>query len=420
MKIIALFVGLILTHSSYGEAVLLDEIVAVVDDSIIMRSDLDRNVNSIIKQFKATGNQLPPRDILQKQVLERLIIQDVQLQRAKAAGVKVSNSELDTALARIAQQNNISVQKMRETVEKDGFDFSTFREDMRKEMLTERVRYGYANSKVKVSDHEIDLFLADNQLDQGEVEVQHILIALSQEATAEELNAAKEEADKIYNELEQGASFAVLAARHSDGQKALDGGKMGWRPINQLPALFSDQLKIMNVGEMTRPIRSPSGYHILKLIDKRDETSKVVQQYNALHLMVETSPITSAKEGMQIINDLHQKLKNGDDFSELAQKHSDDHSSAPLGGDLGWFEKNTYGERFGNIITALNDGELSSPFQTEAGWHILKRLDTRDTDISEAYQREQARKAIHARKIQETIESWTRQLRGEAFVDIRI
>ena len=406
--------------TAQAQPVLLDEIVAVVDDSVIMRSELDRSVASITKQFQATGNQLPPQDILQKQVLERLIIQDIQVQRANLAGVRVSDAELDSALARIAQQNNITVDQMRQTVEQDGFSFSSFREDMRKEILAERVRYGYANTQVKVSEHEIDLFLADNELDQGEVEVNHILIATPQEAGPEDIQKAKQKADSVYDQLQQGASFAVMAARNSDGQNALEGGKLGWRPINQMPTLFADQLKIMNVGETTHPIRSPSGFHILQLTDKRDETAKMVQQYNALHLMVETNPVITAKEGMQIANDLHQQIVDGGDFAKLAEEHSDDHSSAPLGGDMGWFEQNAFGERFGNVVAALADDEVSRPFQTEAGWHIVKRLGSRQTDISEEFQRNQASQAIRERKIQEVIESWVRQIRGEAFVDIRL
>ncbi|WP_395373179.1 peptidylprolyl isomerase [Marinicella sp. W31] len=418
-KIIILLLSCqILTAQS--QQILLDEIVAVVDESVIMRSELDRSVASITKQFQASGNQLPPQDILQKQVLERLIIQDIQVQRANLAGVRVSDAELESALARIGQQNNITLDQMRQTVEQDGFSFAAFREDMRKEMLAERVRYGYANSQVKVSEHEIDLFLADNELDQGEVEVNHILISTPQEAGPDDIQKAKQKADSVYSQLQQGESFAVLAARNSDGQNALEGGRLGWRPINQLPTLFSDQLKIMNIGETTRPIRSPSGFHILQLTDKRDESAKLVQQFNALHLMIETNPVITPKEGMQIANDLHQQIVDGADFAELAEEHSDDHASAPLGGDMGWFEQNAYGDRFGNVVVNLSDGEVSRPFQTEAGWHIVKRLNSRETDVSEEFQRNQASRAIRERKIQEEIESWVRQIRGEAFVDIRL
>ena len=418
-KIIILLLSCqILTAQS--QQILLDEIVAVVDENVIMRSELDRSVASITKQFQASGNQLPPQDILQKQVLERLIIQDIQVQRANLAGVRVSDAELESALARIGQQNNITLDQMRQTIEQDGFSFESFREDMRKEMLAERVRYGYANSQVKVSEHEIDLFLADNELDQGEVEVNHILISTPQEAGPEDIQKAKQKADAVYEQLQQGESFAVLAARNSDGQNALEGGKLGWRPINQLPTLFSDQLKVMNIGETTRPIRSPSGYHILQLTDKRDESAKLVKQYNALHLMIETNPVITPKEGMQIANDLHQQIADGADFAELAEEHSDDHASAPLGGDMGWFEQNAYGERFGNVVANLSDDELSRPFQTEAGWHIIKRIGSRETDVSEEFQRNQASRAIRERKIQEKMESWVRQIRGEAFVDVRL
>jgi len=399
---------------------LLDEIVAVVDDSVIMRSELERSVDSIRKQIEASGNQVPPADILNEQVLERMIIQEIQIERAEMFGIRVSDAELDAALTNIAQQNGLTLAMMQQTIEQDGFDFAEFRRDMRRDMQAERVRYAYANSNVKISEHEIDLFLADNELDQGEVELQHLLIATSSENDAAATEAAYQEASELYDRIVAGENFAVLATQFSDGQRALEGGRLGWRPVNQLPPLFAEQVKSMSPGEMTHPIRSPSGYHILKLLDRKSNSIKTQDQYNMLHIMVETNQVVSPKEGMKIANGLYDKIMAGEDFSQLAEEHSDDHSSAPLGGDMGWFEINKFGPRMADVIRSLDEGEISRPFQTDIGWHIIKYLGKKEADVTEEFKRAQASNAIRERKVQELIESWIREIRGEAFVDIRI
>ncbi|MCX7545698.1 peptidylprolyl isomerase [Marinicella gelatinilytica] len=399
---------------------LLDEIVAVVDDSVIMRSELERSANSIKKQIEASGNPAPPDSILNKQVLEKLIVQKVQLQKAEQVGIRISDAEVDAALTNIARQNGISLVQMRETIEADGFNFADFRDDMRKDMITERVRYAYANSTVKISDNEIDLFLADNELDQGEVDIQHILIAIPEGADEATVEAKRAVINDLREQLIAGADFAVIATQYSDGQKALEGGHLGWRPINQLPPIFAEQAKSLSVGEITRPLRSASGFHLVKLIDQRDQTTKMVDQYKVQHLMVASDEITSPKDGMKIINDLYQQLQDGAEFAAIAEEHSDDYDSAPLGGDMGWRVPEELGDRMGGIIKNLDINEMSSPFQTEAGWHVVKLLDKKQADVTEAYKRQQAEQAIRQRKVQQTIDTWVREIRGEAFVDIRI
>ncbi|WP_223786972.1 peptidylprolyl isomerase [Marinicella meishanensis] len=419
MKKMTSFIFLFITAVAPAQQ-LLDEIVAVVDDNVIMRSELDRAVASIKRQIEASGNQVPPADILNSQVLERLIVQEIQINRAELVGIRVADAEVDAALSNIASQNGMTLAQMQRTIEQDGFSFADFRRDMKRDMQAERVRYAYANSSVKISDHEIDLFLADNELDQGEVDIQHLLIATSAENDAAATEAARTEAEELFEKIQNGENFAVLATKYSDGQKALEGGRLGWRPVNQLPPLFAEQVKLMSAGEVTRPIRSPSGFHIIKLLDKKSETTKTVDQYNALHIMVETNEVMAPREGMNVANDLYDKIMAGDDFSQLAEEHSDDHSSAPLGGDLGWFQINQYGQRIGEVIQSLDVNEVSEPFQTEAGWHIIKFMGKKEADVTEEFQRAQASNAIRARKVQELIESWIREIRGEAFVEIRI
>lgn len=415
------FIYLFLFISSFAAAEqFLDEIVAVVDDSVIMRSELERSVDSIKKQIETSGNPLPPADILNKQVLEKLIVQEVQLQKAEQVGIRISDAEVDAALTSIARQNNISLSQMRETIEADGFNFSDFRNDMQKDMITERVRYAYANSTVKVSDHEIELFLADNELDQGEVDLQHILISVPEASDQTEIDAKRTETVGLYEQLLAGADFSTLATQYSDGQKALEGGHLGWRPINQLPPAFSNQVLSMEIGEVTQPLRSSSGFHILKLLDKRSQTTKLVDQYNAQHIMIASDEIVSAKDGMKIINVLYKQLQDGVDFAKLAEEHSDDFNSAPLGGDMGWFTLAEYGERMGSVLENMEAGDVSSPFQTETGWHIVKLLGKKQADVTDEYKKQQAEMAIRQRKTQQAIETWIREIRGEAFVDVRL
>ncbi len=405
---------------SHAEEELLDEIVAVVEEGVILRSELDRAVSNITKQLKSSGTQLPPKSILDQQVLERLITEEIQLQQADLAGVRISDAEVDAALAEVASKNKLTLKQMQMAIENDGMNFAEFRNDMRKELKTEKIRNGLANQEVKVSEQEIDLFLADNQFSQFEVRLGHILIPLAADAKQEELAKAKAKVDKIYQELQKGTDFAELATKYSAGQKALEGGDLGWRASSELPTLFADQIKAMKVGEFTHPVRSQSGLHILKLTDKREQASQMIDQVKARHILIENSELVTPAQGMEIINEIYQRLQEGEDFAKLAEEKSDDVNSAALGGDLGWFQPNEFGQRFGNVVDKLDDQEISAPFQTQAGWHIVQKLGSRKNDVSDEIKRIRAKRAIHARKMNEQIESWLTEIRGEAFVDIRI
>ncbi len=419
-KLLILSVLFLVNCPTKANEELLDEIVAIVEDGVILRSELDRAVNNIIQQFKARDSQLPSKSILDQQVLERLITTELQIQKADSAGVRISEAEIDQALSLIASQNKITLPQMQQALENDGISFANFRNDMRRDLKTEKIRNGLADQNVKVSEHEIDLFLADNQLSQTEVRLGHILISVDAEADQKTVQEKKSQMDKIYQELEKGKDFADLATIYSTGQKAKDGGDLGWRSTNELPTLFADQIKAMNVGEFTHPVRSASGFHLIKLSDKREQTKKMITQYHARHIMIENSELVTPAQGMEIINNINEELQNGGDFAEAAEEHSDDVNSAALGGDLGWFQLNDFGQRFGNVLKALDDNEMSSPFQTQVGWHIVQKMGQRENDITDVLKRAEAKKSIHARKMNEEIESWLSEIRGEAFIDIRL
>jgi peptidyl-prolyl cis-trans isomerase SurA len=423
MKKIVLITTLFMTHFttvSYAEEELLEEIVAVVEEGVILRSELDRAVSNITNQLKASGTQLPPKSILDQQVLERLITEEIQLQQADLAGVRISEAEVDAALSEVASKNNLNLKQMQMAIENDGMNFAEFRNDMRKELKAEKIRNGLANQEVKVSEQEIDLFLADNQFSQFEVRLGHILIPLAPDAKQDKLAQAKTKVDEIYKELENGADFAQLATKYSAGQKALEGGDLGWRASSELPTLFADQIKAMKIGEFTHPVRSQSGLHILKLTDKREQATQMIDQVKARHILIQNSELVTPAQGMEIINEIYKRIQDGEDFAKLAEEKSDDVNSAALGGELGWFQPIEFGQRFGNIVEKLDNQEVSSPFQTQAGWHIVQKLAERKNDISDEIKRARAQRAIHARKMNEQIESWLTEIRGEAFVEIRI
>ncbi len=417
LLLLALFLQFTTLHA---EQQLLDEVVAVVDDGVILRSELDASVNNFIQQIQAKGMQLPPKSVLEQQVLERLIMQELQMQKADQAGVRISEAEIDQALTQVAAQNNISLQQMQMALENDGLDFSEFRNNMRKELKTEKIRNGLANQNVKVSEHEIDLFLADNDSSQSEVHLGHILVPVAAQASDEEVKAAQEKVKDIYQKLEKGKDFSQLAIKYSAGQKALEGGDLGWRASSELPTMFADQIKMMKPGEFTHPVRSASGFHIIQLIAERQPQNKMITQYHARHILIQNSELVTPAQGMEIINGLYEKLQQGEDFAKLAEEKSDDVASAALGGDLGWFQLNEFGKRFGDVIKRLDDKEVSAPFQTSAGWHIAQRLGVRENDVTDEIKRAKAKQSIHARKMNEEIEAWLREIRGEAFVDIRI
>jgi peptidyl-prolyl cis-trans isomerase SurA len=419
-KFILLILVFVHNSSMAAQEEMLDEIVAIVEEGVILRSELEKATNNIVQQFRARGTQLPPQAELDKQILERLITQELQIQKADQAGVRISEAEIDQALSKVASQNSLSLQQMQMAIENDGMNFAEFREDMRNELKTEKVRNGFAEQNVKVSDYEIDLFLADNEMSQAEVRLGHILISVDPNADTETVEAAKATVDKIYTELEAGKDFSDLAIIYSAGQNAKTGGDLGWRPINELPTLFSDQIKAMNTGEFTHPVRSASGFHIIKLADQREQTAQMITQYNARHILILNSELVTPAQGMEVINEINAQLQEGADFAVLAEEKSGDIATATLGGDMGWFQVNDYGQRFGDVLKNLDDQELSTPFQTQAGWHIVQRLGVRENDVTDEIKRAKAKRAIHAKKMNEEIESWLTEIRGEAFIDIRI
>lgn len=398
----------------------IDSIVAVVDDDVILRSELDLAIAGIVERIRQQGGDLPPTDLLEKQVLERLIIRSLQLQRAFQTGIRISDADIDQAMLRLAQQNQMTLMQLRQVIEADGEDFSEFRKNIGEEMMTERLRQRVINSMDPITETEIDILLASDRFQTGEYNISHILIALPEGATPQQIAAQEAKANDVHKQLEEGLDFASAAISYSGAQEALEGGLVGWRDLNSVPVTFSEAIKNLRAGQFTVPIRSPAGFHIIRVNDYRDRSQVMLTEFHARHIMIKTSDLVGPREAMEQIRDIHNRLTEGEEFESLARQYSDDVTSANLGGDMGWFVPQSYGERFAQTIQALEDGEISEPFQTEEGWHIVERLATREKDFSDEALRNAAANNLQQQKTDIEVERFLQEMRDEAYVEIRL
>jgi peptidyl-prolyl cis-trans isomerase SurA len=398
----------------------IDSIVAVVDDDVVLRSELDLATAGIVENIRKQGGDLPSRSVLEKQVLERLIIRRLQLQRAYQTGIRVSDADIDQALLQIAQQNKITLMQLRQAIEADGEDFGEFRNNIGEEMMTERLRQRVVNRMDPITDTEIDILLASDRFQSGEYNISHILIALPEGATPRQIAEQEAKANKVHMELQEGLDFASAAISYSGAQEALEGGLVGWRDLNSVPVVFSEAIKNLRAGQFTVPIRSPAGFHIVKVNDYRDRSKVMTTEYHARHIMIETNDLVSPRDAMELIRDIHQQLVDGGDFDALAREHSDDISSANIGGDMGWIVPETYGQRMKQTLDALKDGDVSEPFQTESGWHIIERQGMREKDVTEDALRNAARNNLRQQKMDIEVQRFLQEMRDEAYVEIRL
>lgn len=398
-----------------------DGIAALVEDDVILNSELGGAMLNIRRQYAGKEDQLPPQNVLEKQLLERLIIGKLQVIRAQETGVQVTDTEIDQAVARIANGNKMTTEQLAAALEQDGLRLSDFRTTMRDEILTQKLRQRVAQSRSDVSESEIDILMASGQLKQGEVKLAQILIALPDNASSEQLELAKRKMDGVKKLIDEGKiEFTAAAIRYSDAEQALDGGVIGWRRYDQIPGAFAEALAGLKPGEITNIVRSQSGLHILKILEAKSDTQVMVTEFNARHIMVKVDELTSDAQAEKTIRDISESLAGGADFADLAKKYSGDTQTAVLGGDMGWFDLQTYGTTYAETISALKDGEVSKPFNTEQGWHIVKRVGTRELDRTKEYARNQARESIRERKSEEAYQQFVRQLRNESFVELRL
>ncbi len=400
----------------------IDRIIAIAENDVILQSELNSRMKLVYEQIQQNNTQPPPEDVLAQQVLERLILENLQLQRGKKAGVRIDDNELNYAMNNIAKQNGLTIQQFKAELEKQGLSYLKTRDQIRDELIISKVQQGSINSRVKVTDQEIDNFLNSEEgkfSTSAEFRVAHILLPFPIAAKAEDMDAIGDKAKALYKELQAGADFQQMAIAKSQAQNALQGGDLGWRKTSQLPSLFAQMVPDLQVGDVPPPIRSGGGYHIIKLLDKRGGTEQVIEQTQVRHILIKETEIRTLEAAEKLINELHDRIEKGEDFVKLAKEFSDDHGSAVGGGDLGWMSPGQLVPEFEAVMGASKPGQLSHPFRSEFGWHILQVIARRDQDMSEQFLRSRAENIIHKRKFDEELQNWVRELRDESFVDIK-
>lgn len=401
----------------------LDRIVAVVNDDVVLESELRDGIRTIVSQIQQKGDKLPPQDVLVKQVLGQLIMNKLQLQVAENTGIRVDDETLNRAINDIAARNKLSLSDFRRILEQDGYNYEAFRQKIRNEMIIARLRARQVENRISVTDVEIDNYLATRELQGGgekQYRLSHILIALSQDASDEIRELAHQVAEQILVELEAGRDFAALARKYSDSPQAKNGGDLGWRKLKEIPSLLSDEVRNMKVGDVSSIIEDESGFHIFELTDTRTDDVYMETQTHARHILLKTDELNNEAEVRTRLEQLRQRILNGEDFGELARASSADTASAINGGDLGWISPGSLVSKFEEVMDSLKPGEISEPFQTNYGWHIVQVLDRREQDSTVEYRRSQARAAIRERKSEEVLQNWLREIHDEAYIDYRL
>ena len=420
----ALLVAAVLSWGLPAAAITeLDGIVAVVDDDIVLASELASRLRSVRMQMVQAKVTPPPDDVLLSQLLERLILESLQLQMGERAGVKIDDETLTKAIDGIAKQNKMSLEQFQAVLVNDGMSYREFREQVRRELLISRVQRNRVNSRIYISDQEIEAFLASpfgQQAIGDEIRVGHILLAVADDATPEAAAEAERTAQEIYQQLVDGADFRQMAIAHSASANALEGGDLGWRRAGELPSLFAEQVLEMKAGETAPPIRSGSGLHIVQVLDRRGVSSQMVDQVQVRHILVKPSEIRTDAEAKALIEDLRRRLLEGEDFGALARAYSEDPGSALAGGELGWSDPGQFAPEFTATLNVTPVGQVSEAFRTEFGWHVLEVQGHRKQDMSAEARRNLAIRALHSRRFEEELQEWLREIRDEAFVEVRM
>lgn len=400
-----------------------DRIMVVVNDSVITERELETRVGAVSQQLQKQGTPLPPQEIFARQMLERLILETLQLQHAKEAGLKLDDKEIDNALQRIAKDNKLTMTELRDNLSKDGVSFAKFRDEVKREMTVARVREGEVEGRVTVSESEVDLEMAQQAIrPQGEAEflAAHILIRIPEGATAEELKSRQTRANEALAALNKGADFGQISATYSDAQEALTGGNLGWRTGAKLPNMFVEAFQKLSKGETSGVLKSGNGFHIVKLLDQRGQgAAQTVTQTRARHILIKVNDSQSEAIAKSRIQQLKNRIDNGTDFAEIAKAFSED-LSASKGGDLDWVYPGDTVPEFDRTMNALQVNQISEPFLTNFGWHILQVLERRETEISADRNRVAARLGLRQRKGDEAYQQWLLQLRDTAYVEYRL
>lgn len=400
-----------------------DRIAAIVNEDVILQSELDRAIANVTAQYASNPGQLPPREVLAKQVLERLILTRLQVSRAQESGVRVTDQEIDQAIGGIAQQNNMSMEQLQAQVARDGLSMADFRDTLRDEITIQRMRQSFAQSRVSVSEAEVNAAMTQQAGASAgtQYRLAHILVALPEGATAEQIATGQKKIDGIKGLIERGEmDFAAAAVRYSDSPNALEGGDLGWRPESEIPPAFAQQVKSMQAGQMIGPIRGSSGFQLLRLVETRSGAAAApsqVTQYRIRHILINGDDAAAQAKAETI----RARLAGGADFAKLAQEESQDANSRERGGDLGWMTTESFGPELGPRIAGLRDGEFTPPVKSPGGWHIIQVVERRQADANAGTEQQRAaiRETIGRRKLEDEYTRFLQEMRGDAFVDIR-
>ncbi len=400
----------------------LDRIAVIVNDDIIMQSQVQQAIDSAIRNLQQRNQPMPPKKVLIQQVVESLIMESLQLQIAERGGIRVDDTSLNEAISRIAAQNNMTLEQFQQAIIAEGSDYAATREQIRRELLTTRARQGSVGPRIQITDQEIDNFLDSAEgkaLLASKFHIAHILVKPDNN-TQPARQKAKKQAQALYQQLQSGADFVALAKQHSDGPNAEQGGSMGWRDESQLPSLFKNTVKTLNDGEVSEPIASSNGFHLVKLLEKRGGTSIIQDQTQVRHILIQPNEIRSERQAEEMIYDLFTRIQSGEDFAELARLYSADPGSRAKGGELGWITPAGLVPSFVKVMKETPVDGISAPFKSRYGWHILEVQGRRQQDIGAEAARQQAREVIYRRKFNEELQLWLREIRNDAFVDIKI
>ncbi len=421
-RITTALVLLLSSHIASAEPVPLDSIVAIVDEEAVSTSELKHEMDTVLMQIRQQGTPAPAMEILKAQVLDRLILKHVKKQLAARNNIIIDDETLNHTMGTIAEQNNLSLAQLKAVLENDGMDFATYRESIRDEIIHTRLRQRYVDARISITNTEVDQFLAQQKQagqSKDEYRLGHILISQPDGASADQIQASRERAEAILARLNNGEDFAEIAIAESDGQTALSGGDLGWRQLGEIPSLFASVVADMQKGDVSQPIHSASGFHIIRLMDVKSGDRHVVQQINARHILIKTNELVDEAQAKKKLLELKERIEQGDDFGELAKAHSDDTGTAAKGGDLGWAGPGMMVPPFERAMHENEIGVISEPFQTRFGWHILEVLGKREHDDTDEFIRNNARQQLFQRKVAEEEELWLRRIREEAYVEMR-
>jgi peptidyl-prolyl cis-trans isomerase SurA len=421
---ISLLSGILLVSSVVvAETVSLDRVIAIVDEDVVLESEFKARKASVLGRLRAQYTQLPDEEVLNKQILEQLIVERIELALAKRYEIEVDESEVDDAINRILQKNNLTLAQLQQSLAEEGIGLDGLRKQLRNDITINHLQQGVVSNRIKVNDRDIDNFLASTDgkfTTSPDYHIGHILISVSSEATDADIAEAEKLANSVYKQLNEGADFAKMAITHSKDQAALNGGDIGWRKLAQLPELFSRELTSLPVGKVTKPFRSGAGFHILKNIEQSGGGAKMVEQTHARHILIKTSEIMDDRQARDKLLQIKELIEKGTDFAKMAKEYSEDPGSMMSGGDLGWTMPGMMVKQFEDTMSSTEVGKISRPFKSQFGWHILQVLDRRQQDMSDQMKRNQAANALRSRRFDEEFQLWLTQIREEAYVEIKL